>query len=145
MILSPGLTEMTQKISWRLLPFCWLYLGCILFLMWFFSCVVDMFENTIKIMVMMAVGCMLPICLWGKPPQGECSHEFKIYICLVRKRSLHFNIFPEWHLTVQLLYHVLHVTCTASATAWQKIKCFINTKVTVQGTLHIQRTLWHGR
>jgi len=30
------------------------------------------------------------------------------------------NLFCEWHLTVQHLHCVLHVTCMAGVTYWQK-------------------------
>jgi len=44
---------------------------------------------------------------------------------------------PEQHLTDWVLHHLLHVTLTTSIMSYQKIKCFINRKVTCWGTLMV--------
>jgi len=41
-------------------------------------CVVDMFEDTIKIMAMTTVGNLLLTQLWRRNPQSELNHEFVI-------------------------------------------------------------------
>ena len=48
---------------------------------------------------------------------------------------LHINLLPEWRLLDRLLHFLLHLTPVASAAFYRKVKFFINTNVTSQGTL----------